>query len=474
MEEFNRVWQLCATRAFSQSRTAERARNVALAALMCLGRRTITSILCTQGKQFQDWSTTYRLFEKARFNCRNLFAPVVEQVAASCDPSQPLVAAMDDTIVKKSSENVYGAKWRADRKGPKFQTNFIMGQRFLQVSLAVPEGASPCSARLLPVEFLHCPSPPKPKGAKKGSAEMRCYDRECRKVSVTKKARECLENLRNVIDRSGQALRKLIVAVDGGFTNGTVIKKLPRDTTLVGRIRKDAKLFEPPSQQPLRGRKRLYGEPFPTPEEIRTDDTIEWQKVKAYAAEKVRDFHVKTSVVRWKSAGGRDLRLVVIRPLAYRPPGSKKRAYRDPAFLIVTDPDLSLEQVIQSYVWRWEIEVSFRDEKQLVGVGQANVRTPDAVQLVPALLVAAYSILHLACRNTVGSNGWLQQPKWRASSPPGRLTTTTAISLLRAEAWRDPLDLHNFEPFESKPPLNTKGLKIRNSLQSAVLYSSLC
>jgi hypothetical protein len=52
--------------AFAQQRTAERARTLALSALTCLGRRTLSGLLCTAGQQFRDWSAAYRLFERER------------------------------------------------------------------------------------------------------------------------------------------------------------------------------------------------------------------------------------------------------------------------------------------------------------------------------------------------------------------------------------------------------------------------
>jgi len=39
--------------------------------------------------------------------------------------------------------------------------------------------------------------------------------------------------------------------------------------------------------------------------------------------------------------------------------------------LICTDPDLALEDLLQQYIWRWDIEVNHRDEKTILGVGQA-------------------------------------------------------------------------------------------------------
>jgi hypothetical protein len=49
-----------------------------------------------------------------------------------------IVAHMDDTILKKSGRDVPGAGWRRDPLRPPFQTNFIWGQRFLQISIDLP------------------------------------------------------------------------------------------------------------------------------------------------------------------------------------------------------------------------------------------------------------------------------------------------------------------------------------------------
>ena len=87
--------------------------------------------------------------------------------------------------------------------------------------------------------------------------------------------------------------------------------------------------------------------------------------------------------------GKKDLRLVVIRPVPYKGPGGK-RLYRQPAYLICTDPELPLEDLLQSYLWRWDIEVNHRDEKTLLGVGEAQVRNKKSAWSVPASAVAAY------------------------------------------------------------------------------------
>src|ERR1035438_6925244 len=66
--------------------------------------------------------------------------------------------------------------------------------------------------------------------------------------------------------------------------------------------------------------------------------------------------------------------------LAYRLRKGSKLLYRDPAYLICTDPELDPRQIIETYFQRWDIEVNFRDEKTLLGVGQAQVRAAASVE----------------------------------------------------------------------------------------------
>ena len=73
-------------------------------------------------------------------------------------------------------------------------------------------------------------------------------------------------------------------------------------------------------------------------------------------------------IVYWRNAGpDLPLLLLVIKPLGYRLRKGSKLLYRQPAFLICTDPQLDLTMLLQAYVDRWEIECNHRDEKSLIG-----------------------------------------------------------------------------------------------------------
>jgi hypothetical protein len=142
---------------------------------------------------------------------------------------------------------VYRRAWRRDPLGPRFQTNLVRAQRFLQISAAMPgkDGAY----RLAPIAFLHTPTPPKPK-RKASAAEWAQYRGEASASRLSLCAAQQMIQLRQALDQdAGGQQRTLWLAFDGGYTNSTVLKQIPPHTTCIGRIRKDAQLcFLPPIQ----------------------------------------------------------------------------------------------------------------------------------------------------------------------------------------------------------------------------------
>ena len=423
--------------AFSQERVYRRASNLLLSALGCLGRHTVTGMLATAGHQFVDWSAAYRVFAEGRVDQERLWAVLRRIVGEELGDKRPFFAAMDDTLLGRTGRKVSGASWRRDAQGPPFQTNLVWGQRFVQVSALLPESAGASRARAIPVDLQHCPGARRP-SARALPEEWAQYREQRHALSLSAQGAARLAALRASLDSQPEnCARRLVVAVDGGYTNSTVLRRLPAQTTLIGRIRKDARLCAPPCAGATGGRPRVYGAPVATPGTLLSDDSEPWQEVRAWAAGRVHTFQVKTvAPVRWRGAGGQDLRLLVIRPLHYRLCRGSKLLYRQPGFLVCTDPAMPLDELLQTYIWRWEAEVAFREEKALLGMGQAQVRTARAVEALPAFIATAYSCLHLAARRAGLQQDVLARPRWQRSKPGGRCSTSQLISLLRSELWR--------------------------------------
>lgn len=437
----------------------------------------MTGLPSTRGQQFQDCSAAYRLFSQDRLETGNLFTGVRRAVLDCLPAQQPLCRALDDSVFRKTGPKIHGVAWRRDPLSPPFQVNLIRAQRFLQFSAAVPVAQGVRSIRMVPVDFLHAPTPPKP--AKNASEQdLNLYHQARRNASLGKQAIARLEAIHRSLPLCDGARRKLRLPVDGGYTNQTVLKHLPADTTLIGRIRKDAKLYYPvatPTEG--RGRRRRYGELAPTPEQLQKDDTVAWETVTAFAAGAGHQCRVKTlSGLLWRTAGAdRGLKLAVIAPLHYRPRKGSRLLYRKPAYLICTDCTLTAGQIVQNYVWRWDIEVNFHEEKSILGVGRAQVRNPTATQAVPALLIAAYAMLPLAAiRSGSGARteSILPPPKWSARKTPLRTSTRQMPHELQAGVWGRGLGLtqRNFSGFVTQMSSRQKPEKFLPSLPDALLY----
>lgn len=477
LASFQQLWEECLP-AFSQQRIAERAQALSLSSLLCLGRHTVTGLLTTCGQEFQDWSAPYRLFCRDRLPIPEIFSVVRRALLAELPPQAPLTVAIDDSLLRKTGSRIPGVAWRRDPLGPHFQTNFVRAQRVLQFSASVP--LSNGAYRMVPISLLPAPTPSKP-SPKASPEERQQYRRAARQARLPLLAAQQIVALRQAVDAEPDGPQRQILAlVDGGYTNGTVLKKLPARTTLVGRIRQDAKLYflPPPSPAPQqRGRPRHYGAQAPTPEQLRSDDSVPWTALDISISG--APHHVRIKYLRpllWRTAGlMHTLQLVVIAPLSYRLRQGSKLLYRRPAFLICTDPELDLRSLVQGFVQRWDIEVNFREEKTLLGVGQAQVRHADSVEAVPALQVASYAMLLLATLRSFrgpAKPDLLPPPKWAAETVPRRFSTQRAVNQLRAEVWGRALGLANFSGFVNRSPSDTKPEKFLPDLSSAVLYAA--
>lgn len=409
---------------------------------------------------------------KQGVDIEKLFDVSRKSVLEELKPDQMIVAHLDDTIFKKTGKKIHGTAWRRDPLGPPFHTNFIWGQRFIQLSMALPNEENNCQSKAIPIDLHHCPTLKKlSKDA--DPLQQKTFKEEQRIARLSKQGSLRIEALRNKLDVQGAKQRELVISADGSYTNETVLKSLADRVTLIGRIRKDAKIYKLPDEQSAKGRKKVYGDRLPTPEQIRQSDDIPWQTVTAWSAGKSHDFNIKVvKDIRWRAAGKKIMQVVVIRPLAYRLTKNSKLLYRQPAYLISTDSNMSAEKLVQAYLWRWEIEVNFRDEKTILGCGEAQVRNPDAVKNIPALITALYAFMHISIHRTCKKrdNSILPRPKWYPAKPDQRITTSEIISMFRAHIWGKWTN-SNFSGFMENEHKNRSLKNETNPLIASILYN---
>jgi len=205
--------------AHTASRTAGYQKTIRhlLAHTLCLGKHTVTQLLCTAGQQHNDWSAAYRLYS-TQLQAPALFEPIIKGVDALLNEQQPLVLAVDDSMLSKTGRKIPGAGWHRDSLSPAFHTNLKYSMKFVQLSAAVHPLDHPECSRLIQVAFELIPKLPK-LSLEPSSQERARY----RANSPSVHALQLLKSVRHNLSPE----RPIYLAGDGNYTNTTLLRGIP-------------------------------------------------------------------------------------------------------------------------------------------------------------------------------------------------------------------------------------------------------
>ena len=436
---------------FPQQRTYQRAVRQALGSLICLGRRCLSRIIWTNGGQHRSWSAEYFLHSRCSWEPQQLFQPILKRALAYC-PQRLVGVAIDDTKLRKTGRSIQQAFYQRDPLSPPFHVNLVLGLRFLQASLLVPlHRTANVGTRALPIRFQEVSRVKRP-GKKASQEEQKQYKAAVKVKNLSHSFVQMGKQLREELDLAGGRDKILVVTADGSFCNRTCFSDVPDRSVLLARARKDAKLC---FRAPVHTRRFFALEKF-TPEQVRKEENRAWKTTKIFYGGKRRKVRYKElGDVYWQRGAARwPLRLFVLAPTPYRKSKSKRLYYRDPAYLLTTDLDSSPKQLLQIYFDRWQIEVNHREEKDTLGIGQAQLWNVRSVPKQPVLAVAAYSALLLASLQAFGAergNAYAELPKWRRNAR--RPSCLDLITLLRKEMMQPTTLLDPFALKFSPPEL---------------------
>jgi len=254
---------------------------------------------------------------------------------------------------------------------------------------------------------------------------------EKKKNRMSVAARKVVDLVRKHLDGLGQQKRRMIVAGDGSFANKAFMADPPHDTAFVCRCRDDLNLYRPLREAERKG-KQVYGDRLGTPAELAGDAKVEYRHLACGVKHQRADVDYKAMEdVRWKNVLRRQsCSVYVIKGQYYRKYG--RRQCTRPAYLVMTGAisfmdveglrkaGVSSETMIEAYLLRWEIEVGFRDQKNWLGIGKAQVRNEKSTKRTPGFMSACYALLLLASMKVFGDRrtcAFKPLPGWRNIAP---------------------------------------------------------
>jgi len=222
--------------------------------------------------------------------------------------------------------------------------------------------------------------------------------------------------------------RFLVVVADSSFAVIDLLwqlRQLKNPICMITRFRMDAALYEPAQPAPGKmGRPRKKGQRLPTLEKVATDKHTRWKRLKVqdWYGEKKRDIQITSQTAVWFHNGQPP---VPIRWVIVRDP---KRIFKTQA-LLCTDVNISAEQIIQWFIRRWQVEVTFHEVRTHLGVEtQRQWADLSILRITPALLSLFSVVTLLANLHARKQKLPIQQTAWYTKPLP---TFSDALNIVK-------------------------------------------
>jgi hypothetical protein len=228
--------------------------------------------------------------------------------------------------------------------------------------------------------------------------------------------------------------RKLVVVMDASFAAIDFlwkVAKLANPITLIARFRLDAALYEPaPERKPgQNGRPRKKGRRLTTLEQVLKDVQTHWKKViiPDWYGQGRREVEIASGTAVWFHSGMPPL---PIRWMLIRDPQGKFKSQA----LLCTDQNEKPEQVLKWFVMRWQLEVTFHEVRDHLGVENQRQWSDWAVARTTPALLGLFSLVTLLA-NTHARKVKIpvRQDAWYCKPLP---TFSDALGLVRKELWQ--------------------------------------
>ena len=320
--------------------------------LFAQGRRTVTTWLRAAGVS-DDYQDYYYFLAALGRNTESVSSQLLSLILVVLPLPKRLLAVIDDSPTKRYGPHVEGADIHHNPTPGPADSAYLYGHIWVTLSLAFrhPQwGALALPLRaMLYVRRQTIPTIPR--------------ERRWRFATKLTLAARLVEWLAPLVRKAGKTLW---VVVDGGYTKRPFLQRVIKTgTTVVGRLRKDAHLrslppTEKPGQRRRRGRPRIYGENRISLAK-RAGQPRGWQTLTCTLYNQQCAKTYKTFLATYRPIGG------VIRGVLV------KEEHGWFAFFC-TDPDASVEEILEAFADRATIEQDFHDVKEVWGAGQQQVR----------------------------------------------------------------------------------------------------
>lgn len=386
-------------------------------AILATGKRTVTASLRVMGLSDESHFANYhQVLNRAAWSplraSELLLALLMKYLDQ--DEGSPLVFGIDETIERR-----WGAKiskrgiYRDGVRSSKSHFVKTSGLRWVSLMWLVP---IPWAVRIWALPFLTVLAPSE-----------RYYEPLGRQhKKITDWARQMSYQLRRWIPH-----RPLVLVADYTYAVLDFLhacQKLPQPITVVTRLRLDAALYEPaPPPTGKKGRPRKKGKRLPTLQTHLASAQTEWQTVRVrWYDGQTRLMELTTQTAVWFHYGKPPvpIRWVLMRD---------RQDQYDPIALLSTGLEWEPVQIVNWFVQRWQVEVTFEETRAHLGLETQRQWSDKAIERTTPILLGLFSWITLVAHLLLQSGQLpLRQAAWYVKERP---TFSDAIGWVRQQLW---------------------------------------
>ncbi len=394
--------------------TWKKIQTLLIGAILCRGPRRVTSILRVMNLgQERNFSKYHRVLNHASWNGIALSKILLGLLIKLIPESWPILVAVDETLERRKGKMIKAkGVYRDAVRSSQSHLVTSYGLKWECMTLIV---SLPWCRRSWALPFLTVLSPSKKSNEAAG-----------------RRHKTSIDWTRQMVILISRWLNKAawILVGDGAYACMALAQTcIDRNVTLLSRLRLDAQLFEFPVHLPKKlGRKPVKGKRIEL-RKLLEDPKQTWVSLNVnWYGGIQKTIECLSFTCLWYHAGEPP---VTLRIVLVKTPDGKNSAET----FFSTDITLEPVQIINWFILRWNIEVTFAETRMHLGVETQRQWSDKAIHRTTPLLMALYSLLTLIALEMNKKKALVVAETTSWYDKKGELTFTDIILAVRRSLW---------------------------------------
>ena len=360
---------------FSSSVSWNKASTLFIGTLLCKGKRTICSVLRVLGLQdIKSFSKYHHVLNRTNWNLLLGSKILLNMILNVIGKGEPLKILVDETLERRKGKKIkIKGYYRDPIRSSQNKVVTCKGIKWLTFTALCK---FPFASRSFALPFMTIPEPSKESNTKSGKRHRTCIEWTC-------------QALMEILRWSLKA--PLILIGDGGFASAKLAWLcLKHSITLITRLKMNAALYTYPeitAGQP--GRKPKKGKPIQSFGEMAKRKDLVWKEfIKREGEKKEKRMKYIANTSLWCVNGFDPIPIKWVLLVDFET--------GNPIMpLMTTNVQLSAEEIIELYFERWNIEVTFEEVREHLGVETQRQWSDLAIARTTPILMASYTLVCL-------------------------------------------------------------------------------